>query len=108
MTVRLRVKVGSAELEFEGSEDFLKSELSTIISHIAELRIVASEGTSVSQLLGDTSNGTKPSSTSNTSHAQLSVNSIATKMNVKLGADLVLAAAVYLTFVKQQDKFRRN
>lgn len=107
MTVKLRIRLGTAEIDYEGPEDFLKAELQTILGEVSALR--ESLGSSNTDL--PSGNGSPSPSTLETpntkSDIQLSTNTIATKLGGGSAANMVIAACAYLTFVRNKDTFSR-
>lgn len=101
MESKIRIKLGPIEIEYEGSETFLKRELPDLIKTVTEL----------SKSAGVTPDITDDSSDKNklrTGKIQLSTQSIAAKLSCSSGPDLVLAAAAHLTLVKNFDVFSRK
>lgn len=102
MESKIRIKIGAIEVEYEGSEAFLKTELPAFIKSISELQISPVRESDPEQ----NGSNNKPESVKNV--IQLSTKSIAAKLNVKSGRDLVVAAAAHLCFVKEKAKFTRK
>lgn len=97
MTGKIHIKVGAIEIEYEGNEEFIKNDLLTFLEKVAEVlnvKIIPSIPTE--------------SKTQLQSGLQLTTSSIATKLNVKSGADLILAACVHLHFIKGKSSFSRQ
>ena len=99
MTAKVRIKVGQFEIDYEGDEKFLEKDLVDLVTQIADVfkdreKILAekSSATSSGRMFDDT----------------LTTNTIATKMDVKSGSDLALAASGYLALVARKDTFLRN
>ena len=110
MESKIRIKIGQIEIDFEGSESFLKENLMEFVKATSEIA-------SSSRLAGDSSieaslNNSIEQDNPNQSGNRISIsgttNNIAAKLNVKKEAELIVAAAVHLTFVTKQDKFHRN
>jgi hypothetical protein len=101
MESKIRIKLGPVEVEYEGSESFLKQELPDLIKTITELY----KSTAVNMGSLDKSNGEKKDLTGK---LQLSTNSICARLSCSSGPDLIIAAAAHLTFDKQQDVFSRK
>jgi hypothetical protein len=101
MESKIRIKLGPIEVEYEGSESFLKQELPALIKTVTELS--KSAGVTLANLETDHDKG-KPDS----GKLQLSTTSIATKISCSSGPDLVLAAAAHLTLVKKIEVFSRK
>lgn len=98
---KIRIKMGPIEIEFEGSEDFLKSELPTLIANVSALY----QSADIPE--DDATSGTAPPS-SQGSDLQLSTNSIAAKLHCKSGPELAVAAAAHLTLVAGKQVFTRK
>lgn len=99
MESKIRIKLGSIEVEYEGSEAFLKKELPDLMKSITEL--YKSMGKIIEQP-EDQVEGLKPKG------IKLSTKSIAAKMNCATGPDLVIAAAAHLTLAKNKESFTRK
>lgn len=97
-TIKIKLKTAHVEIEYEGSEDFLRSDLLGFITKIAEIH-------KMSPPIHTPQQGTAPSGTAT---INLSVNSIATKLKVRKGPELVLAACAYLAIVENRTNFRRE
>lgn len=97
-TAKMRIKMGPIEIDYEGTEDFLKQELPAILKAISTLyndtgaRIAEQQSLAEAQISGASGNGAGTSS-----NVGMSVTSIAAKIGVKTGPDLVVAAAARLT-----------
>jgi hypothetical protein len=97
---KIRIKLGQIEVEFEGSEAFLKSELPELIRNVAELYQTADIPEAAQEDSAEASAGGAA--------IQLSTASIATKLGSKSGGDLAVAAAAHLTLVKNKPVFSRQ
>ncbi len=105
MESRIRLKLGSIEIEFEGSEEFLSNNLTELISNVFSLyesnRAVQEEA---DQLPPPTDEKPRDS----TFAEGLSVGTIAGRLNVNTGRDFVLAACAYLAIGKGDSSFTRQ
>ena len=101
MESKIKIKIGSIEVEYEGSESFLKQELPDLIKTITELY----KSTGIK--MDDPDEGTKEQK-AHIGKLQLSTNSICAKLTCSSGPDLILAAAAHLTFDRQQEVFSRK
>lgn len=101
MESKIRIKLGPIEVEYEGSEAFLKQELPNLIKTVTEL----SRSANVVEQQEDEKGGGKPKVVKT---IQLSTSSIAAKRSCSSGADLVMAAATHLALVKKQILFSRH
>lgn len=101
MTSKLRIRIGEVEVEYEGSEEFLKRDLPQLLRTAIELH-GADDGSTAE---------TKPKKKS-VPHGgavpTLTTGSIASKLDAKAGSDLLKAAAAHLTFVAKQETFSRQ
>ena len=94
MESKIRIKLGPIEVEYEGSESFLKHELPDLIKTVSALYKAANIPLD------------KPDPGAGS--IQLSTNSIATKLHCKSGPDLAIAAAAHLTLAKNISVFSRK
>ena len=97
MESKIRIKIGPIEVEYEGSQEFMKKELPELIRTVSELY-------SASNLGGEGNEG----SGAGGQDIQMSIKAIATKLSCKSGADLAIAAAAHLTLVKKTKIFSRK
>lgn len=103
MTSKLRIKIGEVEIEYEGSEDFLKQELPQLLKTAMDLHKAS----------GASANKTSPASNNAGNGAggdipALTTTSIAAKIGAKYGSDLLLAAAANFALVKKKEPFTRQ
>jgi hypothetical protein len=103
MTTKLRVKYGSLDIEFEGSEEFIKTELRDLLKHIAELPQPSSSKPADSS--GMKNIVPKPGQATS---GHLSTSVIAQKLGANSGPDLILAACAYLTLGKGMETLPRK
>ena len=99
MESKIRIKVGQVEVEFEGSEAFLKKELLDIVAKVSEIHGVNGKSNDPAITRGDARRS---------GAVNLSTASIAAKAGCSGGQDLVLAAAAQLTFSQDADTFTRQ
>ncbi len=105
MNSKIRIKMGAIEVEYEGSEAFLREELPAFLAAVSEL--YAKSGGSTYQLNGNAEEQLQASAVQNPS-IEMTTASIASKLGVNSGAQLVLAAAAHLRLVKGMDRFPRK
>jgi len=106
MQSKIKIKMGAIEVEYEGSENFLKEELPELIAAISELHkssgsiMAPVDGTPIEQSQ-TTMNGakTKYSGTTNT---------IAAKIGGATGVELIAAAAAQIHFVQGKETFSKK
>lgn len=102
MTSKVKVKAGSIEVEFEGSEEYMKEELPALVELLYSLS-PADDSTDEeeSEELAASTDTTKQK-------LQMTTNTIAAKLNAKKGGDLILAACGHLALVKGADTYTRS
>ena len=108
MSSKICVKFGELNIEFEGTEDFIKEGLLQFTKEA--LGLLKEEGSKKQHNTGggDGFSEKQPSSNNNSSNQlDMSVASIMSKIGGDGGPDLALAAAAYLTFVSGQATFSR-
>jgi hypothetical protein len=103
VTSKLRIRIGEVEVEYEGPEEFLKKDLPQLLRTAIELHGI-DDGADAE---------TKPKKKTHASHAggampSLTTGSIASKLDVKVGSDLLKAAAAHMTFVAKKETFSRQ
>ncbi|MDA7088426.1 hypothetical protein PH586_18760 [Pseudomonas sp. SA3-5] len=102
MNSKIRIKVGTAEVEFEGTEQYMREEIPSILGMLVEYSEFQSS-------LDEESSEILPESTDTAKKKlQITTNTIATKLNSNSGADLIIAACAHLCLVKGQDSFKRS
>lgn len=101
MESKIRIRIGSVEIDYEGSEAFLKNDLLEMLHQVLELKRDSADPF-------EEDGFAKPPQKDGVHKLQLSTNSISAKLNVKSGTDLAVAAAAHLTFVKSQKVFSRQ
>lgn len=103
--IKLNMKFGPVEFQYEGSEAFAKDELLDIIEQIAsqDLQDIAQATTSTSP-----ESPTTGAPQAQSTRAKLSTTDFAVKMNAKSGTDLVMAASAYLHHTSGLEDFRRS
>lgn len=104
MSSKLRIRIGEVEIDYEGTEEFLKQELPQLLKTAMELHKAAG-ATPASDA------DARPKSADGTEGAKnglsLTTGSIAGKIGAKSGSDLLLAAAGHLVLVKKTEPFSR-
>lgn len=108
MNHNIKIKIGSIEIKYEGTEDYLKNDLPALIDKLVALKGVQTEEP-ISESTDETEE--KPSESkgvSNNAPLQMSINSISAKLNVKSGSDLIIAACAHLTLVQNRETFQRK
>ena len=98
---KIQVKVGIVEFSGEGNQDWLAKQLDKILDKVPELLKIEVSGPK-----HDIDNG--PAETGRKSLSGLSVLNITGKLGAKSGAEVAVAAAAYLHFVKGKPIFSRD
>ncbi len=100
MSSKLKIRIGEVEIDYEGNEEFLKQELPELLKTAMELHKAAGTVPARDSLAG----------TAKDTHKILSLTTgtIAARLKVSSGGDLLLAAAVHLTFVLKKETFSRK
>jgi hypothetical protein len=100
-SIRLKLKTAYVEIEYEGSEDFLRSDLLRFVAEVAEIH-------KANPPMGALPQPTSAPESSGIPTVSLSVNSIAAKLEGKTGRDLILASCAYLTLAANRETFGRK
>lgn len=101
MTTRLRMKVGSAEFEYEGPIDFTQDFIKELFSHMEGLTPpIVSPDLPKSSVVS--------SAAASISIPLLHINTIASKLGVKTGPELAIAALASMQIIKGADKATRS
>lgn len=102
MSSKLRIRIGEVEIDYEGTEEFLKQELPQLLKTAMELHKAAgsSAGADAKRHTDHRKDAAKDVPT-------LTTGSIAAKIDAKSGSDLLLAAAGHLVLVKKTEPFTR-
>lgn len=100
---KIKLKVGSVEVEFEGSEDYIKDELPNLVELLCNNS--PDENGEEEQ---NTEDVLPPSGDKSKQKIEMTTNAIAAKVNADSGADLVIAACAHLYLVKGHETFTRK
>ena len=109
-TSKIKIKLGPIEVDYEGSETFLKEELPQLLSAVSDSYAKSrfeqgdASGSAIAQ---NTNAGTGNGGNAGTK-LQMTTGAIAAKLAVKSGPELVLAAAAHLKLVKGYDAYSRH
>ena len=104
--VKLSVRLGPLDLQYEGSESFAKTEISKIIEQLAglDLQDVVTSGADYDPDVA----GSAPQPPTSIAPSNLSATDFAVKMGARSGTDLVMAAAACLHHTRKVEEFRRS
>lgn len=110
MSSKIKIKIGQIEIEYEGSEEFLKEELPSLLGAVTELYKETGAKLEPVQAPPDTVN---PNAQNGAAKAAASgdygtTNSISAKLGAKTGTELALAAAARLVLGMGQEQFTRK
>lgn len=100
---KIKLKVGSVEIDFEGSEEYIKGQLPALVELLC-----ANAPNDEEEETASNNDVLPPSGDSSKQKLEMTTNTIATKLNVKSGADLIIAACAHLCLVKGHDTFSRK
>jgi len=103
---KVRVKLGPIEVEYEGGENFFKTEIPELLKMIMELYKANSSIMILPPSQPSESTPLIPPDVPK--KIEISKNSIASKLGCKTGPELILAACATLTFVKLKETFTRK
>lgn len=108
---KIRIKLGAIEVEYEGSESFLKEELPSLLSVVSELYLRSNssgldERSSANRDQAGTANSAGLQATK--LRIEMTTGSIAARLQVKSGPELVMAAAARLGIVEELNSFSRK
>ena len=106
-TVKIRLKFGQAEIDYEGPIPFLKNDLSVLIEEMAGFCKDHSAAPPVEPSASPAKVKVEEASDGDQKF-DLSVGTIASRTQAKTGPDLVLAACTYLTLTKKKNTFSRQ
>ena len=102
MESKIRLKIGPVEVDFEGTEDYIKNSLPALIDQLLEKVPLESAVAHPEEevLLPE------PHDTSKRK-LELTTNTIAAKLGVKSASELIMATCAHLALVKGADSFLR-
>ncbi len=101
MSSKLRIRIGEVEIDYEGTEEFLKQELPSLLKTAMELHKAAG-GSAASKTSG--TGGKKEQA----AVGSLTTGTVAARLKAKSGADLLIAAAAHLALVARKETFSRQ
>lgn len=105
---RIKIKMGAIEVECEGSESFLKEELPELIRSVSEMYTNSIGSLPEDEPADTASNETASQIQKNETLNIGTTGSVAAKLSVKSGSDLLIAAAARLTFGLGKSTFSRK
>jgi hypothetical protein len=102
----MRIKMGPIEIEYEGSEDFLKQELTDLLSAVSKL--YQDSGLPEGEPTAEPAEAAVATGVQSSRTSAMTVTTIAAKLGAKSGADLILAAGASLTRVGSETFARQK
>jgi len=106
MSARIRVKVGQLQVEYEGTDEFIKNDLLSMVKEVIQLQGTVDLAAEPDIIPPEAPGAeTAEDAIAPDSHGP---NSIAAALDCNTGSDLVVAAAAYLTFVQGVGTFTRS
>lgn len=108
MTIKLALHMGRFGVEYEGPEEWAFEHLAGTIGSLLE-RLPGPDAEPIDTDAADDQVALEPSATAAPANRlDMTTNTIASKLGVKSGPDLALAAAAYLTLAEKKAKFTRK
>ena len=95
MKSKIKIKMGAIEIEYEGSEDFLKEELPELLSAVSDLYEKSSHALKTEE--------TQTIVTTNNNNIKGTTSTLAAKLGGATGSDLCMVAVARITFVLNKD-----
>lgn len=105
---RLRVKLGAAEIEYEGDAQFLKDEVMPTVGRMLELVQERADLQRPAPTMIQANSVETPLPLPNGSKPSHSTNTIATLLNASTGGDLAIAAAARLILIDGKETVSRS
>ena len=103
-SVKFRLTIGDVAIEYEGSESFLKDDLSDTVNVLSRLLDERGATSLVDQPSGQAE---ARAASERSSRIDFSTTTIASRMNASTGPELAIAASARLTLVDQREIFSR-
>lgn len=107
-TSKIRIKLGAIEVEYEGSEAFLKEELPALLSAVSELHQKAGASITRSELTSLPAEAPTEAQQGQGTAIQMTTAAIASRLQAKSGSELVMAAAAHLSLAQGLKTFSRK
>ncbi|WP_157956685.1 hypothetical protein [Salinicola halimionae] len=107
MTSKIKIRIGQIEIEYEGSEEFLKEELPDLLKAVTALHKEAGGSLPTNVPESDSAASSKTAAAFDGSNLG-TTNSIAAKLSAKTGSELAIAAAARLVLGTGLEQFNRK
>jgi hypothetical protein len=104
MSSKIRIKVAHVEVEYEGSEEFLKDGLVDLLQSISDLYPAASAGSPSATNAG----GGETAMARSEHQLEGSINTVAARLKVASGPELITAAIAHLQLVQGKETASRK
>jgi hypothetical protein len=105
MTSKIHIRMEGIEVDFEGSEEFVRDELARVLTAVSALQTSIPNTNGPGNLLPSTGSTGGPGGPGGLA---LTTGSIAAKLSANSGTDLVLASAGRLALVEGRDTYTRQ
>lgn len=102
MTSKLHIRMAALEVEFDGTEDFIRDELAGIVASVAGLPKVAALALDAPVDIVSSTESVSPTRNG------LTTGSIAAKLQVSSGPELIVAAAGRLALIEGKETYTRQ
>ena len=106
MTSKIKIKMGPIEIEYEGSEEFLKEELPALLEAVSDLHNKSAPQIAAQENTDSSSDGATAAPT--TGAVQGTTSTLAAKLGGSSGPDLAMTAAARFTFGLSREIFTRK
>jgi hypothetical protein len=103
MSSKLRLKVGAMEVEYEGTDEFIKSDLRPLLEFLGELNLPEDD-----RAVTPATPGSGSTHIHHVNDSSLTTSTIAQKLGVSSGPELVVAALARLSLVQRKDSATRK
>lgn len=110
MEIKIRVKVGDVEIEYQGPEDYLRKGIAEIAAATDALRGKGfpTDEVAPTEEIEETTEAEEIAPPPHRETLPMTVSSIAKTLQCSSGHDLVVAACASLTLIKHEDVFTRE
>lgn len=108
MDHKIKIKLGNLEVEYEGTESYLKNELPLLIDKLCEIKLPAIPLLTTDTTTENNETTPAPQENGNGKISPMGANSIAAKMGGKTGTDVASVAIAHLSLIQGLETFNRN
>lgn len=110
MDCKIRIKLGDVEIEYEGSEDYVREGFMDLVAEVVDTfsEIDPPSLSNDQQSEQSTVQNGEGNPEAGSAGFDMSTSTIASKIGGSTGADLVLAAAAHLSLARSKGSFSRN